>query len=519
MSGISTILYEASKTVDTLQLTSETEGSYVADVFHESIKGKTILITGVSLGGLGATMTAILAAQEPSLLILTGRSVEKTEALAKEINANHPEVKTRVLKLDLASLAAMEKAAREVLSYSEPCIDILINNAGVMNVPDRIVTDDGYELHLQTNFISPFKFTCKVMPKILASKSGRIVNIVSNTYILSPVRFSDLNFTGKNVAMHEIPNKEVCALMGILPFPTYIPQVAFAHSKSAVVLGTKVLADKLRGRVTVLFASPGIMDMDFYKGVHFPYAQSFNGPKTRTRNQGAATVLLAALDPNLAETYTSNQYLEDCYLKDMKSFANPQISAEKLWDLFGEESPVWDTTFIAQLHSPAPVPVSKEAEEAEPNFEDLYTLADYLGNKESLATDEDETMEVPPETTKPAEPPSHTLWFLQYPPPPPPAPTSTPAAQATKPTKPLQSNPSHAQTQTQAHPNPSEHITSYQNSPIESEPPRETKKFALASRITRMDGGSSQKGQALPKRVLNIRGRAGREGERSGKRR
>ena len=41
MSGISTILYEASKTVDTLQLTSETEGSYVADVFHESIKGKT----------------------------------------------------------------------------------------------------------------------------------------------------------------------------------------------------------------------------------------------------------------------------------------------------------------------------------------------------------------------------------------------------------------------------------------------------------------------------------------------
>lgn len=92
---------------------------------------------------------------------------------------------------------------------------------------------------------------------MLASESGRIVNVVSNTYVLSPVRFSDLNFTGQNLAMDEVPNKEVCKLIGILPFPTYIPQVAFAQSKTAVLLGTKILADKLRGRVTVLFASPG----------------------------------------------------------------------------------------------------------------------------------------------------------------------------------------------------------------------------------------------------------------------
>ena len=42
------------------------------------------------------------------------------------------------------------------------------------------------------------------------------------------------------------------------------------------------------------------MDLDFYKEVHFPSAQSFAGQKPKTRSQGAAPVLVAALDPDLA---------------------------------------------------------------------------------------------------------------------------------------------------------------------------------------------------------------------------
>ena len=103
----------------------------------------SVLITGVRPGGLGATMAMILAAHEPSLLILTGRSTEKTEAVAKEIRTNHAGVKTRVLKLDLALIATTEEAAREVISYLEPCVDILINNAGVMSTSDRVITNDG----------------------------------------------------------------------------------------------------------------------------------------------------------------------------------------------------------------------------------------------------------------------------------------------------------------------------------------------------------------------------------------
>ena len=88
-------------------------------------------------------MAMILAAHEPSLLIITGRSIEKTEAVAKEITTNYAGVKIRILKLDLASIAATEEAAREVISYPEPCIDILINNAGIMSISDRVITNDG----------------------------------------------------------------------------------------------------------------------------------------------------------------------------------------------------------------------------------------------------------------------------------------------------------------------------------------------------------------------------------------
>lgn len=94
-----------------------------------------------------------LAIQAPKLLILTGRTPSKVGVIAREIAAEHPHIETRVLQLDVASFTFISAAADEVLSYAEPSIDILINNAGVMDIQERALSVDGFEMHLAVDYL------------------------------------------------------------------------------------------------------------------------------------------------------------------------------------------------------------------------------------------------------------------------------------------------------------------------------------------------------------------------------
>jgi NAD(P)-dependent dehydrogenase (short-subunit alcohol dehydrogenase family) len=129
-----------------------------------------------------------------ALIILAGRSILKCEETAKTIKLQSPDVRTRILEIDLASQASVRKAAAEVNSYDES-IDILVNNAAVMAIPTLIKTIDGLECQFGTNYIGHFLFTNLIMPKILAGDKGaRIVNVSSKGYLHSPVHLDDPNF-------------------------------------------------------------------------------------------------------------------------------------------------------------------------------------------------------------------------------------------------------------------------------------------------------------------------------------
>lgn len=84
----------------------------------------------------------MLASQEAAHLIITGRSLEKVGTSAKAIKDAHPGVEVTTLELDLASLDSVRHAGKEVNKY-RGAIDILINNAGVMNIPERTLSKDG----------------------------------------------------------------------------------------------------------------------------------------------------------------------------------------------------------------------------------------------------------------------------------------------------------------------------------------------------------------------------------------
>jgi NAD(P)-dependent dehydrogenase (short-subunit alcohol dehydrogenase family) len=151
-----------------------------------------VLITGVSPGGLGAEAAFSIAAQKPGLIILASRDVSKIAETAAAIEERHPGTPTRILKLDLASFAAIREAAKEVNAYTEN-IDVLINNAAVMACP-YATTADGFEMQFGTNHLGHFLFTVLILGK-LTKGTGRVVNVSSIGHRRSPIRFGDFNFS------------------------------------------------------------------------------------------------------------------------------------------------------------------------------------------------------------------------------------------------------------------------------------------------------------------------------------
>ncbi|KAF2122496.1 hypothetical protein BDV96DRAFT_482071 [Lophiotrema nucula] len=289
---------------------AESLASSIADDLSSSIGGKVVLTTGVSPGGLGAHFVETIAKHKPKLLILAGRSSSKIQATADKIASIAPEVGTKLLVLDLASQAQIRSAAQEVLSYAEPAIDVLVNNAGIMAGPYR-TTVEGIELQFGSNHIGHYLFTNLIMPKLLASPAPRIVNVSSTGYYLGPVRFEDWNFEdGKKYKQWE----------------------AYGQSKAANILFTKSLATKLGGKgVKAYSLHPGVAGTNLAE-LGDPLGTGEGGFKFKTVDGCAATHVVAAFDPRM-ETY-NGAYLEDGNVQTkIGSNASNPADAERLWEL------------------------------------------------------------------------------------------------------------------------------------------------------------------------------------------
>ena len=220
----------------------KTTAEEVAADCSDIIRGKVILTTGVTPGGIGATFVEKIARHSPKLLILAGRNIGKCEETAKAIKFTSPGVFTRLLELDLGSLEQTRKAAAEVNGYTES-IDVLCNNAGVMASPYTL-TKDGLETQFAVNHIGHFLFTNLIMPKLLAAPGGaRIISVSSDGHRLGPVRFDDWNWDGGK---------------------TYDRWRAYGQGKSANMLFALALAKRLGdkqdgGGVVAVSLHPGVV--------------------------------------------------------------------------------------------------------------------------------------------------------------------------------------------------------------------------------------------------------------------
>jgi NAD(P)-dependent dehydrogenase (short-subunit alcohol dehydrogenase family) len=155
----------------------------------------TVIVTGASEKGLGAGAAIALARAQPAHILLTARTAPKVQSVIKDINKINPLVKTSFIPIDLSEYDSVRKASKEIESKVEK-IDILINNAGVMAIPNYTTNKDGVETTLATNHVGHFLLTNLLMDKIIAAGPGaRIVNLTSAGHRISAFRFEDYNFS------------------------------------------------------------------------------------------------------------------------------------------------------------------------------------------------------------------------------------------------------------------------------------------------------------------------------------
>lgn len=138
--------------------------------------GKRVLVTGAN-SGIGF-QTAREVARHGAEVLLGVRDATKGEAARGRIIAETPNAKVTVVPLDVASLASIRGFAGEYCA-SGARLDVLVNNAGVMALPKREQTPDGFERQFGTNHLGHFALTGLLMPALLKAEAARIVTVAS----------------------------------------------------------------------------------------------------------------------------------------------------------------------------------------------------------------------------------------------------------------------------------------------------------------------------------------------------
>jgi retinol dehydrogenase-12 len=265
------------------------------------------LITGAT-DGIGK-VTATELARTGYSVVLAARDEAKAASVTSEIVASTGNRDVAYLTADLRSLAQLCRLA-EAFTARYPRLDVLINNAGVV-MPQRVLTQDGYETTFQVNYLAQFYLTQLLLNELQKSPQGRVVNLTSSVYRAG--RFDPDNLQGER------------------RFSTIR---AYAASKLCVLLFTVELAHRLRPtRVTANAAHPGIVRTPMMRGAEGALrAISLAAlPFSRSPQQGAATSLFLAGSPDAARA--SGQYFVNAASQKIKSAHNTPQNRALLWNL------------------------------------------------------------------------------------------------------------------------------------------------------------------------------------------
>ena len=307
---------------------SSAKGGDVESIQNATTKKKTCIITGANTGIGYETTLAML--QKDYKVICAVRNREKMEkakeSLAQTLGSESGLVDIEIEELDLNDQNSIEAFAKKFMD-SENCLDVLINNAGVMATPE-MKTKDGFEYQIGVNHLGHFKLTNMVLPKLLESqRDARIVNVSSEAH-----RFGKLE---KNDLFYEKAG-------------SYNNWKSYGQSKLANILFANELQRKLEREKDATYVSvnslhPGavdtelgryLYDMDkkpqWYEEIIFNIIRQ----TMKTPAQGAETSVYLASDPT-AKQYRG-KYFDNCKEKVSTNAARNEEDAKWLWQRSAE---------------------------------------------------------------------------------------------------------------------------------------------------------------------------------------
>ncbi|MFV9634703.1 SDR family NAD(P)-dependent oxidoreductase [Mycobacterium neumannii] len=247
----------------------------VADLPDQS--GRTAIVTGAN-SGLGYDTAAALAGAGAAV-VLAVRNLDKGNEAVDRIKKASPDAVVSLQELDLSSLDSVRKAADE-LRAAHPRIDLLINNAGVMYVPSRETTKDGFEMQFGTNHLGHFALTGLLLDNLRSIDGSRVVTVSSVGHrIMARIRFEDPHFeTGYNRVQ------------------------AYGQSKLANLLFTYELQRRLAadGAAAIAVAAhPGFSDTELMRYIPVFVPDVVWKIFTQPADKGALPTLRAATDPGV----------------------------------------------------------------------------------------------------------------------------------------------------------------------------------------------------------------------------
>lgn len=284
-----------------------------------SQKGRSVVITGT--GGIGYE-TALALTGSGAEVIMAGRNRDKGEEAIKKIKQLVPDGNIRFEILDLADLVSIETFG-ERLRAQRTSLDILINNAAVMNPPQRKITKDGFELQMGTNYLGHFALTAQLLPLLKKGIKPRVVTLSSIAHLQGAINFDDLQSENN-----------------------YKPMVSYSQSKLACLM----FAFELQRRSDVY--SWGVSSMGAHPGISrtelIPNGAGKNSPATIVRRllpilfQPASHGAWPSLYAATAIEAKGGSYYGPSRMKEMRGYptvakvasqAKDVEAASKLWEV------------------------------------------------------------------------------------------------------------------------------------------------------------------------------------------
>jgi NAD(P)-dependent dehydrogenase (short-subunit alcohol dehydrogenase family) len=295
-----------------------------ADIPDQS--GRVAVVTGAN-GGLGLETTRELA-RHGAHVVMAARNPQKTEAAVADIRGTVAGASLEVVPLDLGSLASV-KAAAEQIRGGHPRIDLLINNAGVMGIPEQ-KTADGFEMQLGVDHLGHWALTALLLGAVVSSPGARVVTVTSSAHHMGrAVDVSNPHLQGK-----------------------YRPWSAYGQAKLANFhfgLGLQREFERAGLRTASLIAHPGLSNTD----LQTVSVQETGGGKSQrffeilaqrtgmSPATGALSQLRAAVDPRAK----GGEFYGPLFVSNGPPVRKPvlrwwdmQSGIRKLWDVSARET-------------------------------------------------------------------------------------------------------------------------------------------------------------------------------------